>query len=399
MVSLRCRITCYAAGWWWRLAWLVLTGIITLGPTARLSTQVYAAPPAETPHAELRQLFGPNAEILVTEHFVVAYDAPLATVRGLTARLEATYRGVEKFCTFNEIVFKPPEAPLEILFFNAPDDFYRYAHALGVDAHGLNGIYHSGNNRSAFFNILNHPSLSDLRRAIERHEAQVAELSNRRLSKAERDKKHGVLEKLHFYRNQRNRIVEKLNRSVVQHEAAHHLLFDAGVHVKGAKTPDWLVEGLAVLFETPPSAKGAGIGTINQMRLADFRAACGEEPGHQHEPPRKMKPEDMRHAYDTGRFIPLRRFIALDKLAAGPNDPNTGYYYAQAWGLTVYLQRTQRKSLARYINALSRRVPGMHITPEEEIAQFESVFGPLDETFERRWACFVFNLRVVPEGS
>ena len=75
------------------------------------------------------------------------------------------------------------------------------------------------------------------------------------------------------------------------------------------------------------------MGVTNQMRLADFRAACREKLDPQQKRPRKMKPEALQQAYASGRFIPLSRFIALPKLAENHADPNLGYYYAEAWGL------------------------------------------------------------------
>ncbi len=377
------------------------TCCLMLGPATILPHRVRAALPvvqaAERTHAELCALIGPEARVVTTKHFVVAYDTPIETVRRLTSRVEATSRGIEKFCTFNGIAYEPSKTPLEILLFDQPRSFYRYAAALGVQAEGLNGFYYTGTNRSAFFNILNHPNLGELRRGIERLEEQVARLGSQKLDKTQRARKRELLKQLHYYRNRRNRLVEKLNRTVVQHETAHHLLYDGGVHVIGAPNPVWLVEGLAVLFETPPSAKGAGIGVTNQMRLADFRAACGEKLDPQKKRPRKTKPENLRTAYDAGRFIPLRRFVTLHGFSEEPSDPNVGYYYAQAWGLTFYLQRTHREQLARYINALAKRTPGEPVAPEEELAQFEAVFGPVDARFERRWAAFIFNLRFIPE--
>ncbi len=374
---------------------------LVLGQAAVSPRGVRAAPPsvpaAERTHAELCALVGPKARAVTTKHFVVAYDTTIETVRRLTSRVEATSRGIEKFCTFNGIAYAPSKTPLEILLFDQPESFYRYAAALGVRAEGLNGFYYTGTNRSAFFNILNHPSLGELRQGIERLEEQVAQLNRQEFNKAQRARKRELLKQLHYYRNRRNQLVEKLNRTVVQHETAHHLLYDGGVHVIGAPNPVWLVEGLAVLFETPPSAKGAGIGVTNQMRLADFRAACGEKLDPQKKRPRKMMPENLRTAYDAGRFIPLRRFITLHRFSEDPSNPNVGYYYAQAWGLTFYLQRTQREELARYINALAKRTPGEPVAPEEELAQFEAVFGLVDARFERRWAAFIFNLRFVPE--
>ncbi len=76
-----------------------------------------------------------------------------------------------------------------------------------------------------------------------------------------------------WYTNRSKVYQEEQNRSVVQHEAAHQLLYNFRVHNLESSwaNPQWLVEGLATLFEVPPGKHGAGAGVINQRRLGDIR--------------------------------------------------------------------------------------------------------------------------------
>ena len=362
-----------------------------------------AAPPhppaAPDAYPALRALVGPAAKVTTTRHFVVAYDTTQETVRQLTDRVEATYAGVARFCTFNEIAFHAPTAPLEILLFDDPQSFARYAATLGVHAEGLAGFYAPGTQRSAFFNVLNHPNLAEFRQEISRLEQEVARLSSRQFSPTEQADKDEALKRLHQYRKRRDRIVERLNRTVVQHETVHHLLFAAGVHVRNGPNPVWLVEGVACLFEPPPTGKGSGLGVTNQMRLADFRDACGENLSPDAPRPRTLKPEDLQQALASGRFLPLRRLVALDDLTEYGADSNLGYIYAEIWGLTFYLQRTHREAFVRYIAEVSGRGAGPPFAPEVELAQFEAAFGPLDAKFERDWAAFIFDLTFTPETA
>ncbi|MCK4660601.1 MAG: DUF1570 domain-containing protein [Phycisphaerae bacterium] len=385
----------------WGLVLVPIACCVAMGQSLRSATRARAAETPRQPdhqtHPELRRLIGPAGAVVITEHFVVAYDTPIDTVRQFTARLESTYHNIEGFCRLNGINFLPPCAPLEILLFDTPEGLCRYADGLGIDARGLGGFYHPGDNRSAFFNILNHPSLDELNRGIQRLEREAAQARGDRPDEVRQAKKRERLKQLHFYRNRRDRIVKHLNRMVVQHEVAHHLLFEAGVHVKGAQNPVWLVEGLATMFEALPSVGGDGAATVNQMRLADFRAACGEKLLSAGKPPTGMKPQCLKHAYDSGRFVPLRRFITLHRFADDPNDSAVAYRYAQAWSLAFYLHRTHPAELACHTNLLARRSPGKQVTPKQEIVCFESAFGPVDEEFERKWAEFILELRFVPE--
>jgi hypothetical protein len=93
----------------------------------------------------------------------------------------------------------------------------------------------------------------------------------------------------------------------------------------------------------------------------------------------------------------LRRLVADSSLFTRRNDPNLVHYYSQAWALVCYLQRTKRDQLSEYLRLLGTRQVSRVVTPEQEIADFESVFGPPDENFERRWAAYILaNLRFKP---
>ncbi|MCP4591004.1 MAG: DUF1570 domain-containing protein [bacterium] len=353
--------------------------------------------PEPEAHAELRALIGPGAQVIRTQRFVVAYDTSVEIVQRLTARVEATYLSIQKYCEFNGIEFRPPGHRLEILLFDQPANFYRHAKTLGVDAEGYSGLYFIQSDRSSFYNVLNHPVLAQVQTELEKLEAQVRSFSGRKLNRQEKARKREVLQQLQTLRNRRDRLVEKLNRTVVQHEVAHHVLFDCGIHVKGAPAPDWLVEGLACVFETPPSAKGSGMGVTNQMRLADFRAACGEVLDAANPRQQNLKAADVSIAFRSGRFVPLRRFLTQQELSDQADNSNISFRYAQAWSLVFYLQRTHREELAAYMSLLARRQPGQPVTAEEELTQFEAVFGQVDERFERRWAGFILKLRFLPQ--
>jgi hypothetical protein len=333
---------------------------------------------------ELLEIGGPGLRLRRTEHFVVAYNTSDESLTALISRLEATHRSVYRFCRINELPARPLSRRLQVLFFDTYDEYARIAQAAGFSFQGSVGFYSQRTNVATFYNMFNSPELSEINRLIEQAEGSMERLRGTR--PIDRQALQVQVKERSRLVNVRDRTVERINRSTVQHETAHQLLFNAGVHVLGAHNPHWLVEGLACLFETPPSASGAGAGAVNQLRLADFRACLGDGDAGG-----KLKHDDLGTALAGGKFVPLRRLVSDPTLFTRRADPNLVHHYSQAWALVCYLQRAKREQFAEYLRLLGQRQVGQAVAPEQEIADFESIFGPLDERFERRWAVFILT--------
>ncbi len=181
----------------------------------------------------------------------------------------------------------------------------------------------------------------------------------------------------------------RFDRFVIQHEAAHQLLFNLGVHGRGADNPGWLVEGLACQFEVPQSAPGGALKRVNQMRLADFREALGVPSGA-----REMTEEAYRKAMELGRYVPVIDLIADRELLAGGGK--IAFRYAQAWALVYYLERRFRDELTAYVKQTSRREPGDPIGRRRNIEEFRDLFGDPDDAFDRAWIRYMLKLRFDP---
>lgn len=349
------------------------------------------APLPDDPEAErkLLEVAGAGFGIKRIEHFLIAYDTPDETVLSLRSRLEATYDSVYRFCKINDLPARGLDHRLEVLLFDNYEDYGQYAASAGFPHQGSAGFYNQRTNLAAFVNMVNLPEMGAINRKIGQCERRLEKIKAAR--PIERRKLKACREELLSLTRQRDRTVEKVNRLTVQHEVAHQVLFNAGVHVLGAQNPGWVVEGIATLFETPPSRSGAGVGATNQMRLGDFRSCLGGG-----DPRARLKAEDLQVALDARKFLPLRELIGEAMLFSRRNDPNLVHYYTQAWSLVFYLQRAKRQKLAEYLRVLGQRKPGETHTFQRELADFESVFGPPDERFERRWASFILDQRYKP---
>lgn len=357
--------------------------LIACGGVCAQETPVPIDEPAE---AELLQIAGDGFRIERTDHFVIAHNTSPDVLRSFLVRAERTYDAVFRFCRAGEIPVRAPSHRLAIVFFDRPEEFTQYGERVGFSNPVASGIFSIHLNRAAFFNTENTPRMSELSAVISGMEGQLAGGSG--LGGNER---RAVRKQLQRARNQREQYVTQINQLVIQHEVAHQVLYNIGVHTAGAQNPTWLAEGLACLFETPPGSKGAGFTAVNQARLRDFRVCLTAKSSDQ-----LPQAGNLVHAYRSGELVPLKQLIGDAAFLVRGGNPHIANHYAQAWSLVFYLQRTQQKAFARYIQTIAQRRPEDRFTEQQEIEAFEAVFGPIDARFEQRWVGCVLNLPYRP---
>jgi hypothetical protein len=320
-----------------------------------------------------------------TRHFSIFSDADEDMVVGLKRLLERTYRWVVRIGRRSGFELKPIPTKLHIIFFDSWDDYGEYALSRGLKPEGTFGFYNERDNRCAFFNASNSPEVQDAQARIQRRR-QALRNSKARADKAKRrdsansSSDRQLLEVVRRVVSQsqkrvsaaENRIesrAETINQSVVQHEAAHQLLFNFGILRRAAHNPLWLAEGLACLFETPPGSSGSGPAAVNRMRLRDYRRAS-----------------------ESGRLVALPVFLSSNSKFI-KNDSSLEVGYAQSWALVYYLRRTKRKDFESYLRNVSKRDPGRKYSAGEEIHTFEQYFGPIDKRLEKRFQRAIIKLR------
>ena len=388
------------------MAFRACLALLFAGPLFAAASEP-ALPVEEARETALLQAAGPGFKLKRTSHFVIAYNVPTVLVDSLISRLEVTYFSILRFCEREHIAARRPDHRLEVIFFNDRAEYDRYATAIHFASQGTYGLYHERSNRSAFFNIESEPqmrqiaanvldarrSLDDLTKAIKdiRDRRTIVELQysdgrRQRMTRREAEKQiDETRRKLQELQGRQSTYVSRINRTVIQHETAHEVLYNTGLHLRGGPNPTWLVEGLACLFETPPGQSGAGLGAVNQLRLQDFRDAVAGPAA------RRLTADDYLKAIAAGRIVSPGELITNPTLLREPG-PDRATHYAAAWALTMYLQRVRGQKLADYLHALGLRPPGQPVTAEEELALFERHFGPPDESFERRLGGFILNL-------
>ncbi len=391
----------------WRLA-AALALVLTCGGAASRGPVLELDPAQER---ALSNAAGESFQIKRTSHFLIAYDTDPDTVSELTNRLEQTYFMVFQLCEMSGIQARRPARRLEVIFFDKRDAYERYMARLVVNAAGTFGMYLHQTNRSYFFNAANDAQVLKLRDNIAAANDNIDQLertlrqmppSGARLevrfsdgervvgTKAEIEKRvtrniDAARAELKKLESRRRDYCEKINQTVVQHETAHQTLFNAGLHVRTAGNPRWLVEGLACLFETPPGPPGSGFSVVNTDRLEDFRTAIGGQTR------RQLTSRDYEKAVEAGLIASPRQLILKPGMLDARGDAGVRNY-AVAWAMTHYLQRNQREQLAAYLLGISARMPGEYPSPQQELELFEDHFGPIDEVFLRKFSAYILGL-------
>jgi len=306
-------------------------------------------------------------------------------------RLEGTYDAVVRVGRYYGFAMDDLAEPLRVILVERHDDFSALADRVGIDAGAAAGFYDPGSNLAIFGNIVNSPALSDLSRQIEqlgqrikreRRQDRRGASANTQAGAQERDLSRLLL--------QRDAIVERFNRLVLQHEAAHQVLFNVGVHGRASDNPAWLVEGLAMQFEVSQSSAHKGLHRVNQMRLADLRESAGIGLGEE-----KVSDDAYTSAFKEHGLVPLAELIRDDGVFEGSGE-HVETVYAQAWALVFFLARTQKDAFSAYLARVAARPPQVSVEPQQELSCFSEFFGPVDEAFQREWLEYIVRLRFDP---
>jgi hypothetical protein len=265
-----------------------------------------------------------------TRHYVILHNSSRAYAQWCGSMFERLYLAFSNYWKKRGFPLPEPEFPMVAVIFGDRQSYLKHARGeLGNAAKSILGYYHLETNRMTMCDLTGVSSMARGRNI--RSTAQINEILSR----------PGAL----------------MTVATIVHEATHQIAYNRGVHTRLSACPLWLAEGLAVFFETPDlsSTKGwQGIGEINQMRLNRFAQYL------------KRRPDDS-----------LKTLIAGDKRFH--NRGSAMDTYAEAWALTFYLLRNHRAKYLKYLRQVSEKRPLVRDTPEERVAEFEAVFGNIDE--------------------
>lgn len=272
---------------------------------------------------QLRGEFGAEFQIVQTRHYVICTNAGPHYARWCGSLFERLLGSFLRYWRRAGLELHEPGFPLVAIIFRSPQEFAEHATAeIGPEMAQAKGYYSVFTNRIVLF---------DLTAGSEGPVRSAAEVSER------------VSDRL-------------FNVATVVHEATHQVAYNTGLHVRLADNPLWLVEGLAMYFETPDLRSRSGwrsLGKINPFRVAQLRAdAPSREP------------------------VNWETLIGSD---AELNDADTAASaYARVWALNYFLIQSHRDRYVQYLKLQQKRPRLQWRTAEERVAEFESVFGDCD---------------------
>ena len=304
----------------------------------RVETDRVFAPFTQAELAEQLKREFPSAEVVATKHYVVCSEAGREFGRWAGALFERLMGAFKTHWNRRPLSIDEPDFPLAVVILKDKARFGQYAvEDAGPSALGALGYYSLLTNRVVMYDLT-----AD---AAGPRPQSIAEI-NYRLA------------------------LQTQNVSTVVHEATHQIAFNTGLHVRLADNPFWLVEGMAMYFETPDLKNAAGwrtVGQVNAQRLDNYREyVTTRRPAGSI---RAMLTDDDRfHTPET----------ALDA-------------YAEAWALNFFLIKQKRTEYVGYLKRLSEKPPLARGDAEARLKEFEAAFGNLDD-LEKEFARFYVRL-------
>jgi len=253
----------------------------------------------------LQTEFGRDFEVKTTSHYIVA--ARQGAAGRYAALFEQIYRQCHTYFGTRGFRMDEPEFPLVAVVFPDQGSFAKYCRSEGATPQsGLVGFYLTTSNRVALYD-----------RAA-----------------AGQSTEDGV-------------------DDTVIHEATHQIAFNTGIHSRIGQNPQWVVEGLATLFEA------------DGVRVRQVAADVSD----------RINPErlDWFHKYRRQRRPTgsLETFLRDDTLFKRmPLDA-----YSQAWALTFYLVESRPVEFARYLKAIAARDPLTRCDADARLNDFRDAFG------------------------
>ena len=265
----------------------------------------------------LREEFGPSFEVGSSEHFVAVY--PKGSRQKWASLMESLYRSFNSSMRVRGIKTKKPSVIMVAVIFRNQGDYISYFAKKGIkQSRETLGHYEHKSNRVYLY---------------------------------DEGSSTGTME-------------------TVVHEATHQTAFNVGVHQRFlAEQPRWLIEGLAMMFETPGMREAWSIQSrssrINAYRLRHFKNYL------------EHRPSDA-----------LLRLIASDR----PFQTAALDSYSEAWLLSFYLFETRSQDYSRYLARVAARPPLSIYPARERVADFADAFGSDLSVLENQMLRFLAEL-------
>lgn len=274
----------------------------------------------------LRAELGESFEIVTTKHYVLASEAGREYARWAGMLFERLMGAFETHWDRRPLDVHEPEFPLCAVILRDKQRYREFGlKDAGPEVLDALGYYSTMTNRMIMYDLTEGLSGARPRNVVELNRRLAGQVSN---------------------------------VSTIVHEATHQIAFNSGLHTRLADNPFWLVEGMAMYFETPDLKNAAGwrtVGQLNTMRMRNFR-------------------DYVKARRQSGS---LRAMLSADEKFHSANTALDAY--SEAWALSYYLIRTRRAQYVEYLAKIASKEALEKDESQERLDEFEAVFGPIDE--------------------
>ena len=343
--------------------------------------------PANDVAAEaLRKEFGQRFQVRRTHHFRVCYSSSDLYAEITGNLLEAVYRQFIRFFEDRSFYPVPLTDRMEVILFKTRRKFLDHASQLGNDMSGAAGFYLTETDRSYFYDAVNDAKyeghlreLEDTQLRLNKSRQEVSETRSGtvryKLTRSDGTEATLSRHEMLVYLDEQQAVLDgqfaELRRVYGQqniintvHEAVHQLAYSCGIHSRYCENPKWLVEGLALYFESANGRQWNGPGTVLPDRLKLFLEGSG-----------------------TARDISLRELISSDAIFDTTRS-RAGEAYAAAWALFYYLAEREHDAFFDYVYDLSNRIDDDAYSTQERLDEFAAYFSDIPRV-ERRWRDYI----------
>ena len=270
-------------------------------------------------------------EIYTTAHYVICHNTSRAYAQWVGALYERLYTAFMNYWKNRGFKLHDPELPLLVLVFATRDGYTKHVQPeLGDSAASIIAFYSLRSNRVTMYDLT---GVESLRRPGDRR-GSPAEI-NAMLARPD---------------------AETMVATVI-HEATHQIAFNWGLQTRFADIPLWVLEGLAVYFETPDLGSGKGwktIGAVNRPRLDRFRDYLSRRPAKS-----------------------LLSLISDDIRFRDPSQALDAY--AEAWALNYYLIHQKPKEFNAYMEVMAAKKTFVAPPADQKAGlrtkEFQAAFG------------------------
>lgn len=294
-----------------------------------------------------------------TAHFSIVSDCSADSVAAMSDNAEAACSGVYTLLARLRIPTRSSACKLIVLFMDRWELFAAQADAVGLPAdQTAPGFFDSRANRCVLFNFANADSMRRKRLELAAARLRLKAVDAAAMSTEEQEQGRRQIGQIEAALADQERLI---NQIVVRHEIAHQVLYSLGIPRPGGCAGGWLVEGLAMQFESDPCWG------LSSHRLEDLLS-----PG-------------------KGSFDLYALIAAPERWELAPGRQRQAY--ALAGGLVSYLIERRPQAFARFVQAAHAGSSFDGGDGPTCVAEFEAAFGRLDAAFEVEFRGYVEELK------